>query len=213
MGQGSLIASGLNHDAAKGRPEGQWLLARLVQYAATMPRPRAEIPVELLRRRMPPQPPPGPYLCGSREAHRPAGRNQQPGSPTARMTPSSTFAGRPSRAMSSSGRPTLRPQFREAAVTFRFSGGLGYASQPKTKGFPLSLDGREVLRLDLGGPRSWASADGRVVLMLLALRDLPEDRVGQFYSTVSRETVRTAVGAPAAWRSDHWAAAAGVGLA
>ena len=43
VGKGCLIVSGLNHRHAQGRPENQWLLARLVDHAATMPRPNAPL--------------------------------------------------------------------------------------------------------------------------------------------------------------------------
>ena len=38
-GRGTLIVSGLNHARAKGRPENEWLIARLIDRAAGLPRP------------------------------------------------------------------------------------------------------------------------------------------------------------------------------
>ena len=42
VGKGSLIVSGLNHQRAGDRPENQWLLARLLDYAAALPQPKAK---------------------------------------------------------------------------------------------------------------------------------------------------------------------------
>lgn len=57
VGKGSILASGLNHAAAKDSPEGQWLLARMLEHAAGLPRPRSEIPVPFVRAKLPPPPP------------------------------------------------------------------------------------------------------------------------------------------------------------
>jgi hypothetical protein len=45
IGKGSLIVSGLNHRKAQGRPENEWLLARLLEHAGTMPKTTAQWPV------------------------------------------------------------------------------------------------------------------------------------------------------------------------
>ncbi len=48
VGKGCLIVSGLNHQRAQGRPENQWLLARLLEYAAQFPQPKAQWPAAFL---------------------------------------------------------------------------------------------------------------------------------------------------------------------
>jgi hypothetical protein len=48
VGKGSLIVSGLNHRAAKGRPENEWILAKLLEHATTMPQPKAKWPASCL---------------------------------------------------------------------------------------------------------------------------------------------------------------------
>jgi beta-galactosidase len=48
VGKGCLIVSGLNHRRAQGRPENEWLIARLVEYAAGLPQPQARWPVSFL---------------------------------------------------------------------------------------------------------------------------------------------------------------------
>jgi len=78
------------------------------------------------------------------------------------------------------------PEHKGTSVTFVFAGGLGWRSQPKTKGFTLEVGGREVLTFDLTGTRgAWKSADGKVRMLFLPLRQLPQDTVGLFYITVA----------------------------
>jgi hypothetical protein len=43
LGEGYVLMSGLNHGGAKGFPEGPWLLRRMMEHAATFPRPRGEL--------------------------------------------------------------------------------------------------------------------------------------------------------------------------
>ena len=47
VGRGSLIVSGLNHRQAAGRPENQWLIARLIDRAAEFTKPKAQWPMAL----------------------------------------------------------------------------------------------------------------------------------------------------------------------
>ena len=48
VGKGCLVVSGLNHRRAQGKPENQWLLARLIDHAATMPRPMSRWPASFV---------------------------------------------------------------------------------------------------------------------------------------------------------------------
>ena len=50
VGKGCLIVSGLNHSKASGRQENKWLLARLLEYAAHFPQPKAQWPASFLLR-------------------------------------------------------------------------------------------------------------------------------------------------------------------
>jgi beta-galactosidase len=190
VGPGSLLVSGLNHAAARGRPEGEWLLSRLLDYAATLPQLPAEIPMAYLRGRLPAQPPPGPYCRGFCKLI---------GTPAETGTWFSYYDDNAKVYICRQTRlddllqwqtETLPAEIGRPKVTFRFAGGLGYVSQPKTEGFVLLVNGREVLRFDLGDRLKWASADGRIVLELIPSRKLPEDRVGQFYLTVSRDLLK-----------------------
>ena len=49
VGKGSLIVSGLNHRRAEGRPENEWLIARLLDHAAQFPQPKAKWPASFLK--------------------------------------------------------------------------------------------------------------------------------------------------------------------
>ena len=51
IGEGSLIVSGLNHARATGSPENQWLMARLLEYAAGDSKPAVSWPASALRER------------------------------------------------------------------------------------------------------------------------------------------------------------------
>jgi len=48
VGEGCLIVSGLNHQGAQGRPENQWILTRLLEYAAEFPEPDTRWPASFL---------------------------------------------------------------------------------------------------------------------------------------------------------------------
>jgi hypothetical protein len=46
--KGRLIVSGLNHERAAGRPENDWLLARMLDHAASQSHPKAHWPASFL---------------------------------------------------------------------------------------------------------------------------------------------------------------------
>jgi hypothetical protein len=48
-GKGCLIVSGLNHRRVVGSPENSWLLKQLLEYAATLPQPKAKWPASFLK--------------------------------------------------------------------------------------------------------------------------------------------------------------------
>jgi hypothetical protein len=201
VGQGSLIVSGLNHVGASGRPEGEWILGRIVRHAAGLPRPRAEIPVEALRGRLPAQPPPGPYVHGFRTL---VGKDAEEGVwYSYREDSAKTLICRQTRpGQLVEWETDLVPlDWKRPAVTFRFAGGLGYVSQPKTDGFALRVNGKDVLRFDHAESLKWSSTDGKATLMLVPRRALPEDHVGIYYLTVSGDLLKPGQAARLAVRS------------
>jgi len=80
------------------------------------------------------------------------------------------------------------PEHKGKPVTFVFAGGLGWRSQPKTKGFAFDVAGKEAFTFDLTRTRgAWKSPDGKVRMVFLPLRQLPLDTVGLFYVTVAAD--------------------------
>ena len=191
VGQGSLIVCGLNLalDSEPRRPEREWLLARLLEHAGTLPRPRAELPLAFLRRRAAAvAPPKGPFVLGFQRLIRNEGEKGQWHTyredntlvHTCRQTAPGHLvewetAPAPERL---EGKP----------VTFVFAGGLGWVSQPKTKGLAFLVNGREVIDFDVTQDRAtWESKDGKVKLHFAPRRRLPLDAVGFFYVAVAAE--------------------------
>ncbi|MGB2820686.1 MAG: hypothetical protein WBF17_06865, partial [Phycisphaerae bacterium] len=192
VGKGRVVLSGLNHRAAAERPEGEWLLAKLVEHAANAPAPRETLPRELLAAQIPPD---GPYLSGFRRLVRNEGetgkwhsyREDNVTQPTCRQTKVGNLV-----EWETAPLPT---DWKGRHATFVFAGGLGWKSQPRTKGFAFLLDGRDVLRFDLapaGYAAPWTSADKKVSLRFVVRRRLPQDELGLFYVTVSRDLLAPA---------------------
>ena len=183
VGKGSVLVSGLNHAAAKDSPEGEWLLARMLEHAAGLPQPRSEIPVEVLRAKLPPPPP---HLLGfqrilekGEEGTWHSYRDDNVRAYVCRQTAAGNMVEWETAPVPAG---WDRPQ-----ATFVFAGGLGWQSQPKTEGFVFMVDGKEMLRFDLSPQVArWSSADGTVTLQFVCMRVLPEDRLGLFYVTISR---------------------------
>lgn len=70
------------------------------------------------------------------------------------------------------------------SVTFCFHGGLGWESEPKTKGFLLAVSGRDAVRFDVSRkPARWTSADGTIELLYLPTWTSPVDSAGFFFLT------------------------------
>ena len=193
VGRGSVIVSGLRHfvHARDKPPEAEWLLKRLFEHAATLPRPKAEFPIKLLRGCATSLAvPSGPYVLGYRRmvtvAEKDTWHSYREDNTTNYCCRQLTVGTR----MEWETAPVPR-EHKGKTVTFVFAGGLGWRSQPKTKGFALEVGGREALAFDLAQARtSFKSADGKVSMVFLPLRQLPLDTVGLFYVTVAAELLR-----------------------
>ena len=188
VGRGSLIVSGLRHfiHDRDAPPEAQWLLARLIAHAGSTPRPKAELPIKLLRDcAVDFTPPSGPYVPGYRRmitvAEKGTWHSYREDNTTNYCCRQLAVGTR----MEWETAP-VPAEHKGKSVTFVFAGGLGWRSQPKTKGFTLEIGGREVLAFDLARTRAtWKSADGKVRMVFLPMRQLPLDTVGLFYITVA----------------------------
>jgi hypothetical protein len=186
VGKGSLIVSSLNHARAAKRPENQWLLAQMLDYAATLPQPKTHWPTSFLARRYAA---PDGCVPGFRRMTEHKGEV------------SSWYSYREDHARSFVCRQNNRgnrvtwetvplPEAVGDRVTFVFAGGLGYSSQPKTEGFALEINGREAIRFDMPAPAKWTSADKRVELRFEPRRAVTEDQFGRFYLTIPREMLK-----------------------
>jgi len=189
VGEGALIVSGLNLLFARGQqpPEAEWLLARLIEHAGTLPKPRAELPLTFFRKRIArAAPPKGPYLLGFRRLIRNEGeesiwhsyREDNTRFYICRQTaPGHLVEWETAR---------VPDALKGRAITFVFAGGLGWRSEPRTKGFAFLVNGREVIDFDITQVRAtWKSKDEKVALHFVPLRRLPLDGVGLFYVTVA----------------------------
>jgi len=188
VGRGSLIVSGLRHfiHDRDAPPEAQWLLGRLIAHAGALPQPKAEFPIKLLRNcAVDFTPPSGPYVPGYRRmitvAEKALWHSYREDNTTNYCCRQLTVGTRMEWETAPAG-----PEHKGRSVTFVFAGGLGWRSEPKTKGFTLEVGGREVLAFDLVRKRgAWKSGDGKVRMVFLPLRQLPLDTVGLFYITVA----------------------------
>jgi len=190
VGRGSLIVSGLRYfiHARDAPPEAQWLLGRLIAHAGALPQPKSEFPIKLLRNcAVDLAPPSGPYVAGYRRmisvAEKALWHSYREDNTTNYCCRQLAVGAR----MEWETAPAP-PEHKGKGVTFVFAGGLGWRSQPKTKGFTFEVGGREALAFDLTGTRgTWKSADGKVRMVFLPLRQLPLDTVGMFYVTVAAD--------------------------
>ncbi len=185
--RGTLLVSGLNHRRAKGRPENEWLVARLLDHIAQSSRPKAQWPASLLT-----------VVSVAPEGCVPGFRrlvaNEGEDSTWHSFREDNTRV-----LVCRQNKPGNRVAWETARVpgellgdrvTFVFAGGLGYGSDPKTEGFVLEIAGKETLRFDLPEPKIWHSADKRVALRFDCSRTNSVDHFGLFHVTVPRDMVK-----------------------
>ena len=185
-GEGSVIVCGLNLDVSEPGPEAEWLTAQLIEYAATLPKPAAELPLVYLRDRVGELPQfPEPFLEGFARVVRNEGeegvwfsyREQDAPHIACRQTQLGNRIEWETAAVPA--------DFQGEAVTFVFAGGAGWISQPETEGFAFSVNGEEVLSLDVTNrPATWRNEERGIVLTLWSKRVTNEDNMGLFYMKV-----------------------------
>jgi hypothetical protein len=209
--KGTLLASGLNHRRAAGRPENDWLIARLLERAATFALPKAGWPASLFT--MVSVAPEG-SLPGFRRLVANEGedsvwhsyrednarvlicRQTKPGNRVTWETAPVPKDDSP-RPPAGEGQgvravdvATAAKESSSNSITFVFAGGLGFGSDPKSEGFALEINGKESLRFDLPDPKTWQSADKRVELRFDERRTLSVDHFGLFHLTVPRDMLK-----------------------
>lgn len=182
LGKGTLLVSGLNHQRAKGRPENEWILARLIDRAAEFAPPKATWPASSLD-----------IVSVAPEGTLPGYRrivdNQGEDTTWYSFRDDGTRVlvcrqNRPGNKVAWETAP-LPTGLASDLVTFVFAGSLGFGSEPKTEGFALDINGREALRFDLPEPTTWQSEDGRVTLRFESRRTVTVDHFGLFHLTLS----------------------------
>jgi hypothetical protein len=187
VGRGSLMVSGLNHRKAQGRPENEWLVARLIERAAEFPQPKAQWPASFLSvvsvapkgclsgfRRL--------VSNGGEEATWLSYREDNARLLLCRQTT-------PGHRVAWETWPVPKEPASQR-VTFVFAGSLGFASEPKTEGFVLEINGQEALRFDVPEPKTWQSADKRVELRFDSRRTITVDQCGLFHLTIPRDMLK-----------------------
>jgi len=190
LGKGSLIVCGLNLDAKRqdgaADPAAEWLTARLIEYAATLPKAAATIPEQFVQQytdRMTELN--APHIQGFSRLLRNDGEE------------GSWFTYRHNRANAIICRQTetghlvewLTDRAPESigddSVTFVFAGGLGWLSEPAGGGFVLLVNGKDTVHFDVcRGQALWRDKDSGVELCLLPRRNDAEDQAGLFYVRV-----------------------------
>ncbi len=192
VGRGSLIVSGLRLDPQPGTPERRWLLKQLIDYAATFPQPKAELPVSFLRDKISTLAlPEGPFVSGFARLLTPGG--EQADYPSYREAQAPLYVCRHLEAGRSLEWETapVPADWNSNEVTFVFAGGLGWISQPKSEGFVLLLNDQQLLRFDVAiQGQVWSGDGGKVQLRFVPRKNLPEDALGVFYLTVPTDRIK-----------------------
>lgn len=192
VGAGCIIVCGLNLalGQAAERPERQWLLDRLIEYAGTRPQPKAELPSDWLRARTANIPlPEGLVVNGFTRLLTDAG--EQTTYPNYRGTTGPMYVCRQTELGQRVEWETAAVPATEKAVTFRFAGGLGWRSEPEREGFALLVNDRELIRFEIiAEPHVWRSADGSAQLQFVPRRTTDADALGLFYLTLPAGSVK-----------------------
>ena len=186
--KGTLLASGLNHRRAKGRPENEWLVARLLEHAAQLKQPKAKWLASIFPEVV--SVAPDGCIPGFRRMVVHEGedgtwysfREDNARVLICRQT-------KPGNRVTWETAPVPDKPASER-VTIVFAGGLGFSSDPKTEGFALEINGKETLRFDLPEPKTWQSDDKRVELRFDSSRTIAVDQFGLFHLTVPRDMLK-----------------------
>lgn len=185
--KGSLIVSGLDHRRAAGRPENEWIIARLIDHAAHFPQPKAKWPASSfsVASVAPEGCLPGFRRLVANEGGEAAWYSYREDNARTLTCRQDKLGNRVTWETSPVPHEPLGDR-----VTFVFAGGLGFASEPKSDGFVLEINGNESLRFDLPEPKTWQSAGKRVELRFESLRTVSVDQMGLFHLTVPRDMLK-----------------------
>lgn len=189
-GNGSLLVSAFNHRKARGFPENDWLLTRLLSYAGTLPRPSASIALEALRSSATtPSHPGGPYQQGFTrvvkcEAEKFAWHTALEDNVESYLCRQT----KPGNLITWETAPV--PKEASGEVSFVFAGGLGWKSEPDAGGYTLLVNDKPALDFNFTmAAQSWKSPDGRIELRFRPTRLLQDDALGYFYVRLAPDLV------------------------
>jgi beta-galactosidase len=192
LGRGCLVVSGLHLEPQPDAPERRWLLKQLIDYAATFPQPKAELPLSFIRDKVKSLAlPEGPFISGYVRLLAQGG--EQADYPSYREAQAPLHVCRQWEAGRSLEWETapVPPDWTGSEVTFVFAGGLGWVSQPKSEGFALLLNDQPLLRFDVAREgQTWFGDNGKVKLQFVPRKTLPEDALGVFYLTVPADQIK-----------------------
>lgn len=192
LGKGAIYICGLNlGNAERRRPEQQWLLDRLLEHAAGGALPKAELPADWLQKRIEAEGlPEGAVLRGFARLTKNDGETTQyadhHGGTSTIYVCRQTAKGH--RITWETEPVPVSTQAKE--VSFVFTGGLGWRSEPKREGFTLLVNDHEALRFDVTTEKVSHSKDGTVTLAFVPKRHLPEDSLGLFCLTVGTDKLK-----------------------
>ncbi|MDO5553755.1 MAG: glycoside hydrolase family 2 TIM barrel-domain containing protein [Planctomycetia bacterium] len=188
VGQGTLYVSGLNHAAAVATAANETLLAALIDDAAEFEAPAVKWNPDSL---LPPvRIPEGTVFGAARVLN---SKETEWGSWTSYKDAFSTLA--VCRQDKKTNKVTwktdvVKPEDANGeTVTFIFSGGLGFLTEPETPGFTLTFNDKQQLHFNHpteAASTSWASDDGRMQLAFELKKSTGADLFGLFRLTVPK---------------------------
>lgn len=180
VGKGTLILSGLNHKRSGNKPENGWILSKMIEHAATFTPPLQKwdhFMVPISKKSVPD----GMVLGFSRifdqrkfsivwGPYKMDGGGHRDGGLSYGRSYKEENALRFMCRQDSPGKKiewetdVIPEKTNQKKVTLIFAGGLGNVKDPKTDGFMLEMNGKELLKFDLPQPSEWKSEDGNAVL-------------------------------------------------
>jgi len=184
LGKGKMIVSGLKHENAADSPLNRWLLAKMIDEVAS----DAPAGVSWDTIIPPVRVPEGTVLGIQRLLYEAESSLWY----SYRKDDELNFLCRQSKTENKLVWQTGKVTKNDEKVCFIFAGGLGYSGQPKTEGFMLAMNDKDLLKFDLpdNGERIWKSENGNAELRFDMRRDCGQDLFGIFYLTVDRELIR-----------------------
>ncbi|MBR6387043.1 MAG: hypothetical protein IKS14_02210 [Thermoguttaceae bacterium] len=195
LGKGKLLVSGLNHAEGQNSPIGNWLLARMIDEAASDAPAKVQWDADSI---MPKIVVPDGVTLGFERL----GTYSESGvwnSYRSMNHDVPNWVCRQNKVDSAvSWKTATVKSADEEKVTFLFAGGTGYATTAKSKGFELSFNGQALIPFDVvetfDGQTTafaWSSADGSATLEFEAKKELaPNDKYGIFKLTVPASLVK-----------------------